>query len=152
MIQSSDKTKLWYSDIKNELLSYKKVHSRTSGKHETFTCGRKTVARLIFRGKTLCLLLSLSVADYATRYPVEDANKFSGANTETPLMLRLKNSKCAKSVKPLIAEVMKQTGTEPLTKYSPVDYCVPYEENEALIEKGLIKRIDKTGKSDQSNA
>ena len=45
-------------------------------------------------------------------------------------------------------KMMEQKGIAPLSSYSPDDYCVAYEETEALVEKGLVKRIDKTDSDD----
>ena len=144
LIQSSDKTKAWYSEVKNQLLGYKKIHNRLSWDHESFRCGRTTIAKFTFRGKTLCLLLSLNVADYVEIYSVEDASEFSAHYASTPLLVRIKNNKHLRIAKSLIAELMTQNGVELLPECSYVDYSVPYEETESLVAKGLIKRSDKT--------
>ena len=151
LIQASDTTKLWYSDIKNQLLAYKKIHNRTSWEHETFRYGRKTIAKLIFRGKTLCLYLALNVADYTGQYPIEDAAQKSAKYAATPLLIRLKNNKRMKIAKPLIAEAMHQNGIEPLPGCAYVDYCVPYESTEELVAKGFVKRTDKTNQTSSSD-
>ena len=63
IIQSSDEVKAYYSEIKNELLSYKGVKSRMSWKGETFYAGRVTYAKLCVRGKCLSLFLALNPKD-----------------------------------------------------------------------------------------
>ncbi|MCH5318069.1 MAG: hypothetical protein J1E05_08860, partial [Eubacterium sp.] len=143
LVQADDQIKSRYSDIKNELLSYEKIHCRVSWKHETFRYGRKTIAKLIFRGKTLCLYLALNVAGYTDKYPIEDATKKSAKYSATPLLIRLKNNKRMNIAKPLIVEAMQQNGIEPLPECAYVDYTVPYETTEELIEKGFVKRMDK---------
>ena len=65
LIQSEDKVKRWYSELKRELLSYKKVAARVSWRHESFRYGRPTAAKFVIRGKTLCLCLALDPAAYA---------------------------------------------------------------------------------------
>ena len=144
VIQSDDVTKQRYSEIKNELLSYSKVHARASWKYETFSYSRKPIAKLVFRGKTLCLFLSLNATDYIEKYSVEDATELSSKYAATPLLIRLKNNKRMKIAKLLIGEAMNQMGIEPLPEHAYVDYRVDYVETEDLVEKGLVKRNNKT--------
>ena len=138
-IQSDDEIKLWYTEIKNEILSYKKISDRVSWRFETFRWHRDPVAKVAFRGKTLCLYLPLTPADYIEKYHVEDESD-SVSYVETPLMIRIKNNRRVKIAKLLIAEVMKQKGIEAL-EHQSVDYYIPYEGIVELIKKGLIKRI-----------
>ena len=99
--------------------------------------------KLVFRGKTLCLYLALNVDDYTDKYPIEDAAQKSAEYSATPLLIRLTNNKRMKIAKSLIAEAMQQNGIEHLPECVYVDYSVPYETTEELIEKGFVKRIDK---------
>ncbi|MCH5159337.1 MAG: hypothetical protein J1F66_00620 [Clostridiales bacterium] len=144
IIQADDKTKSWYTDVKNVLLSYKKVHGRISWKRETFKCSKAVVAKLAFRGNTLCLLLPLKLEEYAdSKYKLEDVSK-APSNADTPAMLRLKNDKSVKQALELIEEVMDDLGIDKDKKYVPEDFYVPYEGVFELIKKGLIKREIKT--------
>ena len=144
VIQSDDKTKAWYTDVKNELLSYKKVHGRISWKRETFKCGKSVVAKLAYRGNTLVLMLPVNAADYAdTKYALEDISD-TPSNVDTPAMMRLKSDKRVKQALELIEEVMDQLGIDKDKKYVPEDFYVPYEGVFELIKKGLIKREIKT--------
>ena len=139
LIQSDDDTKHWYTSLKNELLSWKKVRDRMSWKKEAFRFGREPVVTMTFRGKTLCLLFPLDPKDYAdTKYKVEDVSDLSSA-ADTPCLYRIKNDRRAKFAKDLIAAVMEKLGGERIERDS-VDYYLPYEGVVELIEKGLIKR------------
>ena len=91
----------------------------------------------------MCLYLALNGADYADKYPLEDAAQKSAKYAATPLLIRLKNNKRMKIAIPLIVEAMQQNGIEPLPERTYVDYSVPYETTEELIEKGFVKRMDK---------
>ena len=140
IIQSDDKTKYWYTDIKNALLSYKKVHGRISWKRETFKCGKIVVAKLSFRGNTLVIMLPLDVAKYAgSKYDLEDVSN-APSNADTPAMMRLKNDKRVKQALELIEVVMAEQGIAKDKKFEAQDYYVPYEGVFELIKKGLIKR------------
>ncbi|MCH5164102.1 MAG: hypothetical protein J1F36_03715 [Clostridiales bacterium] len=139
LIQSEDELKNWYTELKNYILSYKKVKDRMSWKRETYRFGRDAVARLSYRGKTLCLYLPLNPNDYLeSKYKVEDASD-NTTYADTPCMYRLKNERRVKYAMELIDVVMERIGTTKIERES-VDYYVPYEGVVELIDKGLIKR------------
>lgn len=139
LIQSSDINKEYYSQLKNELLSYGGIKARTSWKYETFYAGRQTFARLSVRGKKLCLFLSLDPKNYVdTKYVIDDKSNVL-AYEKTPLLYRIKNDRRLKYSKELIATAMQGRGkTE---EFKEVNYSarLPYEEIEPLIERKLVK-------------
>ena len=144
LIQSSSETKDYYDMIKNELLSYKKVKSRISFKYETFKFGKDNVARLKFRGKTLCLYLALNPADYEnSKYKIEDMSAVS-SSSDVPTMYRINLPRRVSYARELIYDLMKKIGAEQID-IDFVDYSnnYPYEDNEALLAKGLIKKTVK---------
>ena len=53
IIQADDQLKLWYSELKNYILSHKGVKSKISWKFDTFSRGRDQLIKLKTRGKTL---------------------------------------------------------------------------------------------------
>lgn len=141
LIQSEDKLKGYYSEIRNYLLSYK-VKTRTSWKYETFKTGRKLLARLSVRGKTLSLYLALDPAAYdGTKYKVDDVSAVA-KNAEVPALYKIKNDRRCKYAKDLIDEVMAKNGLA--SGDAPNDDFVaryPYEEIEPLLERGLVKLL-----------
>lgn len=138
-IQSDNEVKGWYTDLKNELLSYKKVKDRLSWKRESYNFGRNPVARLAFRGNTLCLYLPLDPAEYAeSKYKVESVED-NATYIDTPCLYRIKNDKRVRYAKELIATVTEKLGAVKVERDS-VDYYEPYEGLVQLINKGLIKR------------
>lgn len=139
LIQSSDINKEYYSQLKNELLSYGGIKARTSWKYETFYAGRQTFARLSVRGKKLCLFLSLDPKNYVdTKYVIDDKSNVL-AYEKTPLLYRIKNDRRLKYSKELIATAMQ--GREKTEEFKEVNYSarLPYEEIEPLIERKLVK-------------
>ena len=139
LIQSSDEVKQWYSKLKNELLSYKKVKARTSWKKETFRRGRVVVARMCFRGKTMCLYLPLNAADFnESKYHLEDVSRVM-SNVDTPAMYRLRSARRIKYATELIAMSMEKLGLERKERVAE-DFYMPYEGMAELINKGLVKR------------
>lgn len=139
LIQSADGVKNYYSQIKNELLSYKGVRSRISWKYESFSVGRATIAKLAVRGKNLSLFLALDPKNYVdTKYIIDDKSEVA-AYEKTPLLYRIKNDRRLNYSKELIAAVMD--GREKTEDYKETDYAneYPYEKIEPLIERGLVK-------------
>ena len=133
--------KEWYSDLKNELLSYEKVKGRMSWKRETFRIGRMAIARLAVRGKTLSLLLAVEPAGYnGTKFAVDDVSNIA-ATADTPTMYRVKNPRRAKYAKEMIIGMMKELKIFKDTHYEAQDYFIPYEGDLAFMRRGLVKRI-----------
>ena len=141
---STDEYKNYYDIVKNELLSYKNVKSKISFKHETFKIGKEISAKLMFRGKTLCLYLASNPADYEnTKYKVEDMSTVSHS-VDVPTMYRVNLPRRANYAKELIADLMGKLNVEKMDKeYVRYSESYPYEDVESLIEKGLIKKLIK---------
>lgn len=139
LIQSEEKVKRYYSELKNALLAYKKVVPRVSWRHESFRYGRPSVAKFVIRGKTLCLCLALNPADYAeSKYIVDDMSRYAKF-ANTPLLYRIKNDRRCRYAKELIAKLFD--GAEP-SDHTEEDFSdIPYEETQPLVERGLIKIV-----------
>lgn len=139
LIQSDDWLKDRYNVLKNELLSYKGVKCRYNWKRETFKAGKKYVARLLFRGKTLCVLYPLD----PETYPADSAYRAEAVNAptlmDTPSMYRIRNEKHFKVALALLNVTARELGLT-RTARIPEDYYMPYEGTLQLIERGLVKR------------
>lgn len=141
IIQSSDVVKNYYSEIKNELLSYKGVKARMSWKGETFYSGRTTYAKLCVRGKCLGLFLALDAKDYAeSKYIVDDMYEIA-TYEKTPCLYRIKNDRRVKYSKELIATVMGDREQLPEPEVCNWAEKYPYEETQPLVDRGLIKEL-----------
>lgn len=139
LIQSDDEVKKWYSELKNDLLSYASVRVRMSWKRESFRVGREPVLLMSFRGKTLCVFLPLAPQDFAdSKYKIEDASNTAFAES-TPCMYRIKNERRVKYAKELVKLVMERYGGERIERKEE-NYYMPYAKTEKLIKKGLIKQ------------
>ena len=141
IIQLKDDSKDWYTQVKNELLSYQKVKDRMSWKKETFRLGREAIARFVVRGKTLCLMLAVEPAGFTgTKFTVEDVSAVA-STADTPCLYRIKSARRAKYAKELINAVMKELGIKKDPNFEPQEYNVHYEGTMGLMERGLIKRV-----------
>lgn len=144
IIQSSDEQKGYYGQVKQALLSYKKVNSNIAWGSERFNKGRETIARFKIRGKTLCLYLALDPNEYPVSVyhhaDVSDNKSMHG----TPMMVKIKSPRGAKKAIRLIDELLaKRDGVK--IKVPERDYAAmyPYETMEELIADGLVKDVSK---------
>lgn len=140
LIQAEKETADYYSQLKNYLLSYKGVNSRVSWFFDSFNKGRNHCAKLNIRGKTVIMYIALDPKDYSiSKYhhtDVSDKAKYA----KTPMMLRIRSARALKYATELIAIWMEKNGVKQ-TEVKDVDYSLPYETNEALLERGLIKKV-----------
>lgn len=141
LIQLKDESKEWYSQLKNELLSYGGVRSRMSWKRESFRIGRATFARITVRGRTLCLMLAVDPSGFTgTKFSVEDVSNVA-STSDTPCLYRIKSGRRMKYAKELVAAVMRELGVKKQSDYQAQDFYMPYAGDVALMERGLIKRV-----------
>lgn len=143
MAQSDDMLKRHYSELKRELLSFAKVNSRTSWKHDAFNCGRTQLAKVVVRGKNLCVYLALDPSAYAPeKYHQVDCGDKS-AYAKVPMMIRVKSDLGLRKAKKLIAEMMENFDIARATA-DETDYAAafPYRDTQALIAEGLIKELE----------
>ncbi len=141
LIQADRETADCYSEIKNRLLSYKGVNSRISRHCDTFNNGRNQCAKLNIRGKTVILYIALDPNEYSvSKYhhtDVSDKSRYA----RTPMMLRVRSKRSLKYALELISLRMQKNGVKQKKEIKNVDYSLPYESSEALLERGLIKRV-----------
>lgn len=144
IIQGTDDQKRYYGNVKNALLSYKKVNSNISWSNERFNKGRETIARFKIRGKTLCLYLALDPNEFETsvyhQVDVSDNKSMHG----TPMMVKIKSPRgCKKAIRLIDIMLERRDGIKrPIAER---DYAAmyPYETMEELIEEGLVKDVSK---------
>lgn len=128
---------LYYNEIKNKLLAFNKVTARISQQCETFRSGSQVVAKINFAGKTLVVYLTLDVAQLDSKYRADDVSD-KKSYADTPCKVKITSNRQLKYVLELIelnAEKMQLTAKE----IKSVDYSMPYQTDEQLIELGLIK-------------
>ena len=141
LAQMNNKSKEWYSQLKNELLSYNRVKARMSWKRETFRIGRLTVAKFMVRGKTLSILFAVDPASYAgTKFSVRDMSNMASM-ADTPTMYRIRKERRCRYAKEMIADIMKELKVYKNPAYEAQDYYVPYEGDVSLMNRGLVKRV-----------
>ena len=144
IIQGTDEQKTYYGEVRNALLSYKKVNSNIAWGAERFHKGRETIARFKIRGKTLILYLALDPAthEYSVYHHKDVSDNKSVAGT--PMMIKVKSPLGVKKAVRLIDEMLAARNVEK-RNIPQRDYAAmyPYETIEELIEDGLVKDVKK---------
>lgn len=136
---SSDDTLAYYSDLKNELLSYKKIKERTSWGYETFRRGRKLIAKLAVRGKTLRLYVALDPSNFEKAIDVSHVK----SHASVPCLLKIKNPRRLGYAKALISLAMQEAEvTRKEIEYVDYTETFVYRDLESLIAAGLIKVLE----------
>ena len=135
LIQADDALKGYYGIIKNELLAYERVRAQLSFRAESFRCGRATISSVNILGKTLYLYLDLPAEKYGNMHFVKPSGKDG-----LPILVKVRNDRSLEKALRLITEMMQAKGIN-RTDRAPEDYYLPYEDDDALIARGLIKVI-----------
>ena len=143
MKQSEDKVKGYYSDIKNELTSYKRINSNVSWHGDRFNFGRDTVAKVNICGKTLCFYLALDPEDpeYKTTVYHQKNVGAQKAYENTPFMVKVKSDAAAKKALRLVGYLADKLGAVKENGFEPVNYAdeFAYETTKQLFDAGYIK-------------
>ncbi len=140
LIQTTSVMQQRYGQIADEIASYPKAKTRDSWKNITVYFGRNTIAKLLFKGKTLCIAYALNPEDYEnTRY---FGQSIQGKKYEkTPMLLKLTSQRKVSNAKYLLRQAMEKAGVPSGEKVESGTFSLPYETNEELYEKGLVKPI-----------
>ena len=139
MSQATKEQVGYYNELKNYLLSFKRVNSRVSWNYDSFNIGREQAVKIAFRGQTMVAYFALDPAKYVdTKYyphDLGDKKKFE----ETPMMVKVKSERGVKFAKELINVVC--TGLKPVKNFTPVTYKFTRMSDKKLIENGLAKQV-----------
>lgn len=143
MKQSDEKVKEYYSALKNELTSYKKINSNVSWHGDRFNFGRDTVAKITICGKTLGLYLALDPNDEefkSTVYHQKDVGS-QKAYEHTPFMVKVKSDAALKKAMRLVVALASKLETEKEENFVETDYVTEYgfATTQQLYEDGYIK-------------
>lgn len=134
----NEKMQDFYTEIRNALSELAGLRSRVSQACENFRFHGDRIARLSIGGKTLTLYLALEPNAYEdTKYRYEDVSDRK-TYAETPMKVRVTSKRMVKYAKELIADLAAKHEV-PVVGHIPMDYHAPFEDDAALIKKGLIK-------------
>ena len=144
------RAKHYYSALKNHCLSYP-LKSRISWKADTFRKGRSAYLMMKVRGKTLALYFALDPKAYdAEVYHQRDVSCYK-CYEKCPMMIKVRSDLALRKAKKLIDEMMEKAEFTQ-NEIETTDYAAlyPYEETEPLIERKLIKKIERKLSKEES--
>ncbi len=146
LVLAQEPAQTYYTELKNRLLSYRKVKSRVSWKYDSFNCGRVLCARVAIRGKTIVLCLPLDPAEVDNeRFRTEDMSGRARYN-QTPVVLKIRSPLALKRALELVDISMQKLGLEQMPNAVQKDYRQKLLDKQELIAKGWIK-VANTGGS-----
>ena len=107
---SDSEVKQRYIRLIDCFMSYDKVSVKRSFRQERVYSGRKTLALITFRGKTVCVSLALDPAEYeGTKYHGEDMSEIK-RYASVPLMKRITSSRRLEYTEYLISRLAENNG------------------------------------------
>ncbi len=111
----------YFSSTHNEIISYKKVHDRVSFRGISYRYGKKLLAKMTVRGKTLKLHLALDVNEfnYNTYYQKDLSNV--KAYEQVPFTVKVKSERGAKNAIKLVTALMEKNEIAKNLKFNQVD-------------------------------
>ena len=143
LIQADDTVKDFYGQLKNHIMSFKGVKTKISWKFDSYNKGRDQLFKMKLRGKTILLYCALDPEEFEkSKYHHEAIDNKLFA--DVPMLLKIKSGLGLRKAKEIINIVMAKYGIEPNPKATAVDYVkeYPYEDNEALLERKLVKILE----------
>lgn len=139
LAQATKEQKEFYGEIKNYLLSFKRVNSRVSWHYDGFNVGRDKIVKISFRGQTMVAYFALNPKDYEkTKYHAHDMGE-KRRFADTPAMVKIKSARGVKFAKELVDVVCAELGKK--KNFVPETYKFPYMSDIKLVENGLAKEL-----------
>lgn len=136
---SSDETKTLYAQLMDEVARYPGLKVKRSFRQERIYAGRKTLAVLVFRGKTLCVAMALNPADYAdTKYRGKDMAQIK-RYAQTPMLIRVTSTRRMRYVKYLIAQLATLNGYQAEGAVKKGRYYLGNKTRKELFASNLMK-------------
>jgi len=141
VILADDKVKKHYSTVKNFVESFISSHGRLVPNNKQWSAevfGASTrYAKLRFNKSTLVLALPLNPTTQDEKYNVT-ASKLA-SDEATPCLCNLTSDKACKLACELLGKVLESNGYSKTSHHEKVDYAPATEDEQTLIDKGLIK-------------
>ncbi len=139
LIQGGENLQGIYTTVKNYILKYEGVKCRNSWGAETFSNKRNPIAKLCIKGKTLYAYLALNDEEISKLQIDEkvEEGKYATVPAKIKVTGVIKSNRTQKAVDTICARLGLTAGEE-LTE----TYSYPYETDEQLLKKGLIKLVE----------
>ena len=137
LIQSDADVKEQYSTLKNQILSYEGTVSKITWNFDSVSAGGEQLLKFNVKGKSLYVYLALDASKLESKYKVRTVS--DKVYSDVPCLMKITSERKYKHSAELIDLLAKKHNLVRSEDFTPEDYVLPYEENEPLIERGLIK-------------
>ncbi len=118
----------YFDTIYNKFISLRKINPRISTKGVSFRYGRKLVARLTIRGKTMRLHLALDCNAYDKKIYFQTDMGDVKSYVEIPMMVKVRSDRGFKNAMKLIDALIEKEAIEAKTRYNAVDALAALKE------------------------
>ena len=138
LCQSTEEVQYRYHVIADTLFSYG-LRSRQSWKKERYFNKGTNYAKMIFKGKTLCVCLAIDPNTLkGTKYSFEDISSVKKYD-DVPVMVRVRSQRSQKYVLELIDMMMANAGFKQIREVKDEFDIFPPMSKAELVENGAIK-------------
>ena len=137
--------KYYYSEVKNELLSYQGITHTVDRKYELFYHGTRQIAKLSICNNVLRLYVNLDPDKYdKAQYNHRDMSKFD-CHARTPLRIDVNTTETLRHAKVFIRIIRKKENLKAVSSFVKVDYEKFYTLKENIFPR-LFKKMMNPGK------
>ena len=114
-------TREYFDKIDNEMRSYKRIYARISDPCVSYRLGRRLVAKLTVRGRTLTLYLALDVNEFKqTVFFQKDSSEIK-AYAEVPFTVKVRSDRGLKNALKLVDALASKEGLEKNPRYEKIN-------------------------------
>ncbi|MBQ9145293.1 MAG: hypothetical protein IJX70_02345 [Clostridia bacterium] len=133
----------YYAAIRNEFHRYRKVSDRISWGKESFRLGRKLLALMTVRGRTLRLYLALDPEAYPHSVYFQRNVSEIKSYANVPMMVRVRSPRGLRHALALVRILMESVGAKPLAQYEEQDFLADLQPMslDRLLRAKLVKEI-----------
>lgn len=151
LYRSDQDTKQYYSDIKNELLSYDGVVSKIKRDYETFYYNNIPIARMDVVGGILQAYFALDPNQYdSNEYKHKDVSK-EKENAAIPLLIIVKSFEDLRNAKMFVRIIRRKEKLKSVSNFVRTDYVKIYTAKEgtfSVFKKNFVKKGSKESEED----
>lgn len=147
LFRSSYETKQYYSEVKNELLSYEGIVQKIKRDYETFYLNNVPVAKLDVVDGVLYAYFALDPDQYKEEsYHQEKVNSKNKDFGSVPLKLKIDSIDALRHAKMFVRIIRRKEGLKFISNFIRVDYVAVYtakDDTFKLFKKAFVKRGSK---------
>lgn len=121
IIEAKKEIQNYYNAVHNELVSYKNVSSRISYRCASYRTGRKLLAKIGLRGKTLTTYFNLDVKDFNEKVFFQKDMSSVKAYREVPFAVKIKSERACNNAIKLVSSVAEKFELKKIEDFKPIN-------------------------------